>query len=73
MNVSSTSSFSMLERCRIYSKNRMAEVSLSEPDDQIEQYIDFLERLNPYDWGNDSYLFELIENVFYRKKEAEEE
>jgi hypothetical protein len=68
MSVSMVSSMIMLDRCRIYSEDRNTEVSLSEPDDQVEQYIDFLEEINPLDWGNDMYLFELIENVFYRKK-----
>ena len=72
MSVSKLESLIMLDRCRIYSEDRNKEVSLSEPDDQVEQYIDFLEMLNPYDWGNDMYLFELIENVFYRKKELEQ-
>ena len=68
MSVSRLSSLLMLDRCRIYSEDRNKEVSLSEPNDQVERYIDFLEMLNPYDWGNDMYLFELIENVFYRKE-----
>lgn len=72
MSVSVVSSLIMLDRCRIYSKNKRKEVSLSEPDDQVEQYIDFLERINPCDWGNDLYLFDLIENVFYRKRETEQ-
>ena len=72
MSVSRLSSLLMLDRCRIYSEDRNKDVSLSEPNDQVERYIDFLEMLNPYDWGNDMYLFELIENVFYRKKEREE-
>ena len=72
MSVSLVSSMIMLDRCRMYSKDRNSEVSLSEPDDQVEQYIDFLERINPSDWGNDMYLFELIEGVFYRKKELEQ-
>ena len=69
MNVSIVSSMIMLDRCRIYSESRNMEVSLHEPDDQIDQYIDFLEKINPSDWGNDTYLFELIESVFYRRKE----
>ena len=72
MSVSRVSSLIMLDRCRIYSEDRNKEVSLSAPDDQVDQYIDFLERINPSDWGNDTYLFELIENVFYRKKEREQ-
>lgn len=68
MNVSLVSSMIMLDRCRLYSIHRKGEVSLSEPDNQVDQYIDFLERINPYDWGNDFYLFELIEAVFNRKK-----
>ena len=72
MSVSRVSSLIMLDRCRIYSEDRNKEVSLSAPDDQVNQYIDFLEKINPYDWGNDMNLFELIEKVFYRKKELEE-
>lgn len=68
MSVSTVSALIMLDRCRIYSKNKNCEVSLHEPDDQVDQYIDFLEKINPYDWGNDMYLFELIENLFYRKE-----
>ena len=71
MSVSTLSSLIMLDRCRIYSKNRNEEVSISEPDDSVDQYIDFVERINPADWGNDTYLFELIENVFDRKEEDE--
>jgi len=66
MSVSVRSSLIMLDRCRIYSKHRNEEVSISEPDDPIT-YIDFLERINPFDWGNDTYLFELLEQVFHRK------
>lgn len=72
MSVDTLSSLLMLDRCAHYSKIRMKEVSLHEPDDQVEQYIDFLERINPADWGNDDYLLELIDNVFSRKKEAGE-
>ena len=66
MSVSVLSSLIMLDRCRIYSKDQDTEVSISEPDDQVDQYIDFLEEINPSDWGNDMDLFELIESVFYR-------
>ena len=69
MSVSIVSSLIMLDRCRIYSKDRNTEVSLHEPDNQVDEYIDFLEKINRADWGNDMYLFELIESVFYRKKE----
>ena len=72
MNVSIVSSMIMLDRCRIYSESRNTEVSLHEPDNQVNQYIDFLEKINPYDWGNDTCLFELIESVFYRRKEIEQ-
>lgn len=71
MSVSLVSSMIMLDRCRIYSENKQTEVCLSEPDDSISQYIDFMEKINPSDWGNDFHLFELIENLFYRKKEIE--
>lgn len=73
MTVSRVSSLSMLDRCRIYSKNRMAEVSISEPDDDLNRYIDFFEKINPYDWGNDDYLLELVNNVFYRTEGDGEE
>lgn len=72
MSVTMLSSLLMLDRCALYSKTRMTEVSLHEPDDQVYQYIDFLERINPADWGNDFYLLELIDNVFCRKKGAGE-
>lgn len=68
-SVSLVSSMMMLDRCRLYSKYRNSEVSLFEPDNQVEQYIDFLERINPSDWGNDEYLIELIDSVFKRKNE----
>jgi len=68
MSVRTVSSLIMLDRCRIYSKHRATEVSLSEPDDQIDQYIDFLEWINPADWGNDTHLLELIESIFHRKE-----
>ena len=68
MSVSVISSLIMLDRCRIYSKNQDTEVSISEPDDQVELYIDFLEEINPYDWGNDMYLLDLIDDVFCRKR-----
>jgi len=68
LSVSVVSSLIMLDRCRIYSKNRNTEVFLFEPDNRIELYIDFLEALSS-DWGNDMYLFDLIESVFHRKKE----
>lgn len=71
MSVSLVSSMIMLDRCRIYSENKQTEVCLSEPDDSVDQYIDFMEKINPSDWGNDFQLFELIENLFYRKKEKE--
>lgn len=71
MSVSMRASLLMLERCRIYSKHKGTEVSISEPDDQVDQYIDFLEKINPYDWGNDDYLFELIDNLFHRKRVSE--
>lgn len=73
MSVSVTTSLIMLDRCRIYSESRNTEVSLYEPNNQLDQYIDFLERINPYDWGNDGYLFQLIENVFCRKEAKENE
>ena len=61
----------MLEVCRIISSNREDGISsFVEPDDSIDLYIDFLEQIS-YDWGNDDYLFELIDNVFHRKKGTE--
>ena len=66
-------SLSSLEVCRLISKNRKDGIChFSEPDDSIDLYIDFLERIS-YDWGNDDYLFELIDNVFHRKKGTESE
>ncbi len=67
--VSLVSSMIMLDRCRIFSESRNTEVYLFEPDDRIELYIDFLEEINPHDWGNDMYLFDLVEAVFHRKQD----
>ena len=68
MSVSVLSSLIMLDRCRIYSKNQDTEVSISQPDDQVDLYIDFLEEINPSDWGNDMWLLDLIDDVFNRKE-----
>jgi len=69
MAVSTRTSLIMLERCRIYSEHRQTEVFLSEPDDyEIEVMCDFAERINSYDWGNDSRLWKLLEAVFERKE-----
>lgn len=69
MSIKSYESLSMLEISRIISSNRKDGIcSLKEPDDTIDFYIDFLEKINPYDWGNDEYLMDLIDNVFTRKK-----
>ena len=62
-------SFVMLEVCRIISSNREdGYSSFIEPDDTIDLYIDFLEEIS-FDWGNDEYLLELIDNVFNRRSE----
>ena len=37
-----------------------------EPDDRLDNYIDFLDELS-YDWINDDYLHQLCEKVFERK------
>ena len=72
MSVSATESISMLAVCEIFSKRNTSGISLdSKPDDSLELYIDFLEKLNPYDWINDEYLFELIDNVFFRRSEKQ--
>jgi len=73
MSVSIVSSLIMLDRCRIYSKNKNEEVSIYEPDDQVDQYIDLLERINPADWGNDKNLLKLIDNLFQRRTESSKE
>ena len=63
--------FVMLSVCQIISKNSKDGVcTWIEPDDTLDAYIDFLEQIS-YDWGNDDYLFELIDNVFHRKKGTE--
>ena len=57
----------MLEVCRIISMNRKDGISsFVEPDDTIDLYIDFLEKIS-FDWGNDEYLLELIDNIFNRR------
>jgi len=68
MSVKSYESLYNLEMSRIISKNRNGVCSLIEPDDTIDLYIDFLEKINPYDWGNDHRLIELVESVFIRKE-----
>ena len=72
MRVSAISSLLMLSRCQIYSQHRQKEVCLSEPDDYIiEVMCDFADKINSYDSINDTALWELLELVFNRKKEAE--
>ena len=68
MSVKSYESLCNLEMSRIISKTRNGLCSLKEPDDFINLYIDFLEKINPYDWGNDYKLIELVESVFIRKR-----
>lgn len=64
----------MLAVCEIISSNREDGFSsFVEPDDSIDLYIDFLEQINPCDWGNEPYLMDLIDNVFNRKKGTESE
>ena len=67
MSVSVRESLIMLDQCRLFSKHQNKEICMSEPDEPIS-YYDFVEKLNPYDWINDSYLWELCEQVFHRKK-----
>ena len=68
-----TVTISMLSTCLHFSKiNRNGESSFSEPDDTLDAYIDFLDIIS-CDWINDDYLFELIDNVFHRKKGTESE
>ena len=72
MSVSARSSLCMLDICRIYSEHRQTEVCLSEPEDyQSEVMCDFAEIINPYDSINDSYLWELLEQVFQRRTESD--
>ena len=68
MSVKSYESLYNLEMSRIISKNQNGLCSLSEPEDTIDLYIDFIEKINPYDWGNDYRLIELVESVFIRKE-----
>ncbi len=72
MTVSARESLAILSTCEIFSR-RNGICSQSEPDDSTDLYIDFLEKLNPYDWINDFYLLGLIDNLFHRKKKAEEQ
>ena len=70
MSVSARSSLIMLDMCRIYSKHRNKEVCISEPEDYNSEIMcDFAEIINPYDSINDTSLWELLEAIFYRKKE----
>jgi hypothetical protein len=58
----------MLRVCEIISSNREDGLSsFVEPDDSLGLYIDFLEKLNPYDWINDFKLIKLCENVFSKE------
>ena len=69
MSVSARESISMLAVCEIFSKRNKDEISRdTRPDDTLDMYFDFLEKLNPYDWINDTYLQELLEALFERKK-----
>ncbi len=54
----------------VYFSKRNGISSWTEPDDILDNYIDFLEHLS-YDWGNDDYLLELIDNVFARNKNCD--
>jgi len=73
MSVSTRSSLIMLDRCRIYSEHRGTEVCLIEPNDyETEAICTFAERAGGYDWINDTALFELLEQLFERKKRSEE-
>ena len=67
MSVSVRDTLSMWGTCH-YLANRDSSNSticvMSEPDDSLDLYIDFLEKLNPYDWINDFYLLELIYSLF---------
>ena len=58
----------MLAACIIWSNLRGDRIgSFIEPDDSLDLYIDFLNKLNPSDWGNDERLMKLIDNVFHRR------
>ena len=66
MNEKIYRSLSVIDVCRIISKNRKDGIcSMNEPDDRIDAYIDFLE-IFP-DWGNDDELLRLIDGLFSRK------
>ena len=58
-------SLSWIEVCRIISKNSPEEpCTFTEPDNRLDDYIDFLEAINSDDWINDENLHELCEAVF---------
>ena len=59
-------SLTMLRICEMISRNKNKTVSLCEPDDTIDSYIDFLERFP--DWGNDTVLCKQVESIFIRKR-----
>jgi len=56
----------MLRICEMISRNKDKTIYLYEPDDRIDNYIDFLEQFP--DWGNDHTLYMLIESLFKRKR-----
>ena len=60
-------SLSVIEICRIISKNREDGICrMNEPDDRLDAYIDFLDIIS-VDWINDEELLELMDKLFNRK------
>jgi hypothetical protein len=70
MNVSISESINMIGTCVYLSTRNNQDASMSEPDDSLELYLDFLEKINSADWINDFYLLELIDNLFQRRTES---
>ena len=67
MSVNTRVSISMLDTCLHFSKiNKNGISSFTEPNDTLDLYVDFLDRLS-YDWINDENLWQLCINVFERK------
>ena len=57
-----------LEIARMFSERNQNECAFIEPDDTLDLYFDFMEKINPYDYINDWRLDELLQKVFCRKK-----
>ena len=68
-----TESIHCLGTCEAFSRINQDERSFTEPDDSLDLYFDFMERINRYDYVNDHYLDELLQRVFNRKNKKEAE